>query len=303
VRLLSPDIGAVAALEEVSPASAHDLASALAVGAAILVIAPVPLVRSEQLDVLSVKPVLQMVAAQPVAPDPALSAVELGPADVSRMLALVDLARPGPLGPRAMELGGFFGIFADDELVALAGERLRLNGYAEVASQVDQDVKAQRHSLPPGCRGNSRASLRVMISTGAVPAAEPSSVRYTVKAKASAQLRRYLLNKALQRPSSILDCARHWLALGCCLKACLSRLYFGEQVAQPGPNDDGIPIGRVSRVATVPVECQLRLPLHDVLGEGASNLLEAAALHHFSISSSRQGRFRDCHRTNSHQGP
>lgn len=134
VRLLSPDIGAVAALEEVSPASARDLASALAVGAEILVIAPVPLVRSGQLDLLSVKPVLQMVAAQPVPTDPALSPLELGAADFPRMLALVDLARPGPLGPRAMELGSFFGIFAGDELVALAGERLRLNGYAEVAT-------------------------------------------------------------------------------------------------------------------------------------------------------------------------
>lgn len=134
VRLLSPDIGRVAALEVVSPANAHALASAIPPGAEILAIAPVPLEASDELELLSVKPVLQMVALHPAPPDRTIATTKLGSADFSRMLALVDIARPGPLGPRAMELGGFRGVFAGDELVALAGERLRLEGYTEVAT-------------------------------------------------------------------------------------------------------------------------------------------------------------------------
>lgn len=58
----------------------------------------------------------------------------LGAADLPQMLQLVDLAKPGPLGPRAMELGAFHGIYAGETLVALAGQRLRLDGYTEVAT-------------------------------------------------------------------------------------------------------------------------------------------------------------------------
>ncbi|WP_423067507.1 GNAT family N-acetyltransferase [Devosia sp. CN2-171] len=134
VRLLSPDIGSVAALEVVSRANVHALASAIPLGAEILAIAPVSLENSGELEVLHVKPVLQMVSARPAPPDGAISTTKLGAADFSKMLALVDIARPGPLGPRAMELGGFRGIFDGDELVALAGERLRLEGYTEVAT-------------------------------------------------------------------------------------------------------------------------------------------------------------------------
>jgi ribosomal protein S18 acetylase RimI-like enzyme len=134
VRLLTPDIGSVAALEAVSPANAHTLATAIPLGAEILAIAPIPLEHSDELEVLQVTPVLQMIAMRPAPPDRAISTTKLGAADFSKMLALVDIARPGPLGPRAMELGGFRGIFEGDELVALAGERLRLEGFTEVAT-------------------------------------------------------------------------------------------------------------------------------------------------------------------------
>jgi ribosomal protein S18 acetylase RimI-like enzyme len=134
VRLLSPDIGNVATLEVVSPATMQQLAAAMPLGSEILVIAPVALERSDALDVLSIKPVLQMVAERPARFNPAISTTKLSSADFSRMLALVDITRPGPLGPRAMELGEFRGIFDGDTLVALAGERLRLDGYTEVAT-------------------------------------------------------------------------------------------------------------------------------------------------------------------------
>lgn len=134
VRLLSPGIGSVAALETVSPANAHALASAIPLGTEIMAIAPVPLENTDKLEVLHVKPVLQMVALRPARPDRAIPTVKLGAADFSKMLALVEVARPGPLGPRAMELGSFRGIFEGGELVALAGERLRLEGYTEVAT-------------------------------------------------------------------------------------------------------------------------------------------------------------------------
>ena len=55
------------------------------------------------------------------------------PADAADMLALATLSRPGPLTMRALELGRFLGIRSGGQLVALAGERLRLNGYVEIS--------------------------------------------------------------------------------------------------------------------------------------------------------------------------
>ncbi|WP_156384578.1 GNAT family N-acetyltransferase [Devosia sp. Root413D1] len=134
IRLLSPDIARVVALEAVSPANLSTLAWAMAVGEEILVIAPQVLQSTAELEVQSVKPVLQMVADGPSPAAPDIATVRLSVADFPQMLALVDVARPGPLGPRALELGNFRGIFDGAKLVALAGERLRFDRYTEVAT-------------------------------------------------------------------------------------------------------------------------------------------------------------------------
>ena len=165
VRLLSPDIGSVAALETVSPANAHSLASAIPLGAEILAIAPMPLESSHELQVLHIKPVQQMVAVRPAPPVQAIATTKLCAADFSKMLALVDIARPGPLGPRAMELGGFRGIFEGDELVALAGERLRLEGYTEVATVCTHpDYRGRGFG-----RAVASAVVQGIVDSGSVP--------------------------------------------------------------------------------------------------------------------------------------
>jgi len=72
--------------------------------------------------------------------------VTLGPADVPDMLALVELSRPGPFLPRTVEFGGYRGVRAADRLVAMAGERLRPPGYAEI-SAVTTDPDHRRRGL------------------------------------------------------------------------------------------------------------------------------------------------------------
>lgn len=60
--------------------------------------------------------------------------VKLTAADVPDMLALKALAFPGYFGPRALELGDFFGIRLHGELVAMAGERLCTPTHREVSA-------------------------------------------------------------------------------------------------------------------------------------------------------------------------
>lgn len=58
---------------------------------------------------------------------------ELGEADAPAMLALATLTRPGPFRSRTRELGPFVGIKQDGQLVAMAGRRLRVDGFTELS--------------------------------------------------------------------------------------------------------------------------------------------------------------------------
>jgi ribosomal protein S18 acetylase RimI-like enzyme len=55
-------------------------------------------------------------------------------ADVPEMLALTRLTKPGPFAQRTREMGDYFGIRVNGELVAMTGERLRIPGYTEVSA-------------------------------------------------------------------------------------------------------------------------------------------------------------------------
>src|SRR5260370_36302360 len=50
------------------------------------------------------------------------------------MLALTELTRPGPFSKRTPELGSYLGIYEPGQLVAMAGERIRFPGYAEISA-------------------------------------------------------------------------------------------------------------------------------------------------------------------------
>ena len=61
-------------------------------------------------------------------------AVTLGPVDVPEMLELVQMTDPGPFLERTIELGKYVGIRRDGALVAMAGERLRFDGWTEISA-------------------------------------------------------------------------------------------------------------------------------------------------------------------------
>jgi ribosomal protein S18 acetylase RimI-like enzyme len=54
--------------------------------------------------------------------------------DVPEILDLVARTRPGPFGKRTPEMGAYLGIRRAGALVAMAGERMRLDGYTEVSA-------------------------------------------------------------------------------------------------------------------------------------------------------------------------
>jgi predicted GNAT family acetyltransferase len=84
--------------------------------------------------VVSRSPCAQMTcAALTASGGPDIAFEELGPDDAAEMLALATLTRPGPFRSRTQELGGFVGVKRDGELVAMAGNRLRVEGFTELS--------------------------------------------------------------------------------------------------------------------------------------------------------------------------
>jgi predicted GNAT family acetyltransferase len=50
------------------------------------------------------------------------------------MMALVEMAQPGPFAAGTYRLGTYLGIRVDGRLAAMAGERMRLDGYTEISA-------------------------------------------------------------------------------------------------------------------------------------------------------------------------
>lgn len=67
------------------------------------------------------------------AADDAPDAVALGPQHAAQAVELATLTRPGPFGPRTVELGEYFGCFEAGRLIAMAGERMHAGTLREVS--------------------------------------------------------------------------------------------------------------------------------------------------------------------------
>jgi GNAT superfamily N-acetyltransferase len=100
---------------------------------------------------------VQMIGEQVVGLD-CPEAIPLGAADVPEMLELVAQTDPGPFFTRTVELGDYLGIRREGSLVAMAGERLRLDGWTEISAVCTR----------PDHRGHGFASLLVGALTASI---------------------------------------------------------------------------------------------------------------------------------------
>lgn len=132
-RRFVPEVGALAGARDDSPESLAALAALVpATGTLLLLQAPAIVVPPGLVTVTAADGV-QMIAERAIAApsDPRIE--RLGAADAPAMLALAQLTKPGPFGPRTHELGEFWGVRADGQLVAMAGERLAHVGFTEIS--------------------------------------------------------------------------------------------------------------------------------------------------------------------------
>jgi len=130
-----PSMTLAVALSDHSEAAIADLTKIVPSGRTVAIIEANPPSELPGWTIQDQDQAIQMVCERPVPePDTAVPLAKLTKADVPDMLALIDLARPGPFSARTIEMGRYFGIRQEGQLVAMAGERMSLPGYREISA-------------------------------------------------------------------------------------------------------------------------------------------------------------------------
>ena len=84
-------------------------------------------------EVVSRIPLVQMMCTALTPGGSDLAWETLTEADAPEMLALALLTKPGPFRSRTRELGPFIGLKSEGRLVAMAGRRMRVDGFTELS--------------------------------------------------------------------------------------------------------------------------------------------------------------------------
>ena len=134
-----PEVSPLAGLREPTPEGYESLAELLSSEGTIGLFLDTPYQDRRGWNLIASAPLLQMVCDDGASLAKLSSAseakvVELNAEDSPAMTELTALTKPGPFGKRTHELGTFLGICRDGKLVAMAGERLKVQGYAEVSA-------------------------------------------------------------------------------------------------------------------------------------------------------------------------
>jgi ribosomal protein S18 acetylase RimI-like enzyme len=206
LRYLAP-IAPFAATTDVSTASFQSLLTLLPAGDRIGLFTPEEIMPPLSFSVIERGAVDQMVLVKMPSDAGSVPTVELDAGDVPDMLALVEATHPGPFGPRTIELGQYIGVRRQGMLVAMAGERMRLDGFTEISAVC----------VHPSCRGQGLAAELVSALARSIASRADTSFLHVFSSNRPAielyrklgfVLRRHMHLAVLARASSELQCER-----------------------------------------------------------------------------------------------
>jgi predicted GNAT family acetyltransferase len=140
-----PDVAPFAAVADKTEAALRELSLLMQPHEQVVLpttepLPPTDAVRAERFGV-----VLQMVATGE--PDSGTNddVIRLNEADAEDMFELAQRTKPGPFGKRTHEMGQYIGIRDQGRLIAMAGERMLLDGYVEISAVcVDDAFRGRR---------------------------------------------------------------------------------------------------------------------------------------------------------------
>lgn len=146
-RRFPADVAPFAAMADTAPASIESLRGLIVSQGPVALVTPHKVPLPDDFRLLRHATLLQMVWQGELDTATASGHVRLTEADVAEMVALTTATQPGPFAPRTFELGDYLGVRIAGKLAAMAGERMRLDGYTEISAVcVDDAFRGQGHA-------------------------------------------------------------------------------------------------------------------------------------------------------------
>jgi ribosomal protein S18 acetylase RimI-like enzyme len=127
------DVAPFASVAAPTTAALQQLASLLTPGESVWIFGEQFPAIPELEFVQTIKCLQMVLPNEVIPPEPAPGILPLSAANAPEMVALTDLAFRGFFRARTCDMGTYYGIRHDDELVAMCGERMVLDGYPEIS--------------------------------------------------------------------------------------------------------------------------------------------------------------------------
>ena len=135
VKCFHPDVAPFAAVQADTPDNFQSLFNQIQEEQVVVIFSPKPDLDPAPLNIIANIPGIQMVFEGKVeTSDNVDEIVELREDEVSQMIALTQIAQPGPFSKQTIEFGAYNGIYDGKSLIAMAGERLRAGQFTEISA-------------------------------------------------------------------------------------------------------------------------------------------------------------------------
>jgi ribosomal protein S18 acetylase RimI-like enzyme len=135
VAIFAPEVSPFVALPNWEFSSQQNLFNFLPAGRTVSTLVAKPFDLLENFELIFSLGLYQMICtnAKPYM-GPEVAIQPLGFDHIPAMIALTALTKPGPFTQRTIEFGNYVGIFENEQLVAMAGQRLHLTHHTEISA-------------------------------------------------------------------------------------------------------------------------------------------------------------------------
>jgi ribosomal protein S18 acetylase RimI-like enzyme len=143
IRLYQPDVCLFGGIYPSSAEAMTQLNGLIDPGATFFILGDLPALP-EGFELIHKLLCAQMVCLHPILSSNHETLVYLNDDFREELFQLVQLVQPGYFQQKTCAMGDYFGIFQNDQLVAAAGERMRMDGFTEVSAVVTHPDYAGR---------------------------------------------------------------------------------------------------------------------------------------------------------------
>jgi ribosomal protein S18 acetylase RimI-like enzyme len=135
IAIYSPEISPFVGLKNWDDDSQEKLFDFLPAGRTVSTLVAQPFILSNKWDLVFSLGLYQLVCTMPKPfKGPVVAIQTLGEDQIPAMIELTAMTKPGPFTQRTIEFGNYIGIFENEQLIAMAGERLHLTDFTEISA-------------------------------------------------------------------------------------------------------------------------------------------------------------------------